>query len=77
MNIILLFMRKAQHFKDNNYNKILIDSKNKISLEYKINEIIDRIIFEKFFSSSVNYLYAYKCSKIKLRSIINYSLNSV
>lgn len=31
------------HFKDNNYNKILIDSKNKISLEYKINEIIDRI----------------------------------
>ena len=31
------------HFKDNNYNKILIDSKNKISLEYKINEIIDKI----------------------------------
>lgn len=45
--------------------------------KYKINEIIDRITFEKFFSSSINYLYTYKCSKIKLRRIINNSINNV
>lgn len=31
------------HFEDNNYENILIESKNKTSLDYKINEIIEKI----------------------------------
>ena len=31
------------HFDDNNYDKYLIDCKNKISLDYKIDEIMNKI----------------------------------
>lgn len=56
------------------------ESLNNINHKVKRNNYLyknDRISFEKFFSSSINYLYTYKCSKVKLRRIINTSLNNV
>lgn len=56
------------------------ESLNNINHKVKRNNYLyknGRITFEKFFSSSVNYLYTYKCGKVKLRRIINNSLNNV